>query len=370
MKQSFNIGSAIFLALTLLALAACGGGSGGNRAVDDGGTTTNPNMLYVAGSSSVTAYTIGSNGTLTQKSTTTGGDDPQVALVSPDGKTLAVTNLNGVTVSSFRIDRTTGALTAAPGSPFASGAGGGYPRSLAFAPNSAYLYLGRTIYADRLDVYSVNASTSALSLVGAPAVPGYTATEGVAVHPDGNHVYFYGNGVAVYQNNGGILVPVAGSPLLTSNQFVSVAVHPSGNYLAAADPTGVHVYALNNGVPGNELSGSPILYSPSTFMTELLFNGDGSRAFALLRSTNLGGAGALVAFSITVTNGTATVAQTGSAITTTSPSSLTLDSTGKFAYVIDTNAGQLSGFSIGSNGSLTPIGSPMASTGIAIAAGR
>jgi hypothetical protein len=77
------------------------------------------NFLYVANefSGSVSAYTIGSNGALTQLS---GSPNPFGVAVSPNGSYLYVTNIGSNNVSAYSIG-SNGALTALSGSQFPAG---------------------------------------------------------------------------------------------------------------------------------------------------------------------------------------------------------------------------------------------------------
>src|ERR1051325_1209855 len=92
---------------------------------------------------------------------------------------------NGVSgnVSGYRINPTTGALTAIAGSPFRAGLG---PVSVAVDPNSKFAYVAN-LSSNTVSGYTINATTGALiDIAGSPfPVPaGSSAPSSVAVDPN------------------------------------------------------------------------------------------------------------------------------------------------------------------------------------------
>jgi DNA-binding beta-propeller fold protein YncE len=94
-------------------------------------------FAYVA-TNAVVVYTIGSDGTLTMKSTATvGGAGPQGIAIDPSGRFVYVANGNGSAVLQYSIDQAAGDLTALSPSSAPSGAS---PQGVAVDPFGRYAY--------------------------------------------------------------------------------------------------------------------------------------------------------------------------------------------------------------------------------------
>lgn len=74
-------------------------------------------------------------------------------------------NSDDNTISGYRIDRKTGALTPVPGSPFATEMG---PIGLAVDPRAPFVYVAN-IGSNTVSIYSINRETGALTLAGSLA---------------------------------------------------------------------------------------------------------------------------------------------------------------------------------------------------------
>ena len=102
-----------------------------------------------------------------------GGGSAAVAY-SPSGNFLATANSYSGTVSMQSVNASTGALTQVSGSPFPDGAGGGgFPVALAFNPSGTLLAVANNS-ANSVSVYSVNASTGALTPVAGSPFPTFS----------------------------------------------------------------------------------------------------------------------------------------------------------------------------------------------------
>ncbi|WP_081858080.1 beta-propeller fold lactonase family protein [Thiomonas sp. FB-Cd] len=141
-----------------------------------------------------------------------------VAVTCADYQFVYVTNKNGHSVSAYKIDNTTGALTPVAGSPFLTG---NAPTSVTVNPTSTFAYV--TNYSDdTISAYSINATTGALTPVaGSPFPnPGGGGPQSIAILPTGTFAYVGNSGtfnITGYSINAttGALTPAAGSPFLT-----------------------------------------------------------------------------------------------------------------------------------------------------------
>jgi 6-phosphogluconolactonase len=182
------------------------------------------------------------------------GNTPTGVAVDPSGKFAYVTTrcLSNVscqngTVSAYTINSTTGALTPVPGSPFA---GGTVPKSIAVDPSGKFAYVVNEclnspfpcVVNGAVSAYTINRTTGALTLVpGSPFAAG-AITFSVTVDPSGKFVYVVnvctsltagcvGNGtISAYSidSTTGALTPVLGSPFAAGGNSASLAVTPSG----------------------------------------------------------------------------------------------------------------------------------------------
>ena len=166
-------------------------------------------------------------------------------------------------VSAYAIDRTTGALTAVAGSPFAAPMQAGSSRAIAVDPSGNFLYSaglgsnGPSNLTATVSVFMIDSTTGALSaLAGGVNANGYEGADTMTLDPSGKFVYvgystvkadFY---TAAFTRDAttGALTAVPGSPFLTDNANVntvlspSITVNPNGKFLYV---TGANGFALN-----------------------------------------------------------------------------------------------------------------------------
>jgi 6-phosphogluconolactonase len=354
------------LALSGLLLVSCGGSSNG------GPPPGSDTFTYVSNvnASSITGYKLDTNtGALTPLagSPFAGVDLPYGLAIAPNSDFLAAGNVNNPGVSLFRVDTNNGSITPVAGSPFAT-SGGGFPIQTLFHPSGKFLYAGMQVSTtSNVWAFSVDSSTGALSPVPGAPFPGQTFTGGggvnsIALHPGGNFLYVSGffQGITGYSVDGasGVLTQLPGSPFIPAGMFFNskLVVHPSGNflYMADMDADGVRVFPIvADGSLGSEITGSPFA------------SGAGPRGIALDPSGKFAfvpneGDLNVTAFSVNSTTGALTLA--GNADTGNGPSAVTLDSSGRFLHVTNYWDGNVSTYKVdATTGALTPIaGSPFA----------
>ncbi len=116
-------------------------------------------------------------------------DGPYDMVVSPDGRHVYVTAYNSNRIAVFSRNPTNGALTQVTA---VSNANLNQPRGLAISPDGRQVYVAGHL-SDNLLVFNRNSSSGALIIdqvwAYGPFLPGLDGPEGVAVSPDGRHIY-------------------------------------------------------------------------------------------------------------------------------------------------------------------------------------
>jgi 6-phosphogluconolactonase len=212
------------------------------------------------------------------------GDTPVQAVVAgSQNQFLYVSNLNDSAggVSAFTIAQNTGALTPISGSPYATGAAGSFPGPSALAiggsgRNILYVGLvGTTNANNKIAAFVIDANTGALTAIpGSPFATG-NAPQHIALVPItlvGGTEFLYTANVQdktisafVVDGNSGTLTPLSGSPYhgatsLGGLAVTSIATSTGNFFLYTADPQAKTVIAYTiDGTTGalSPVSGSP-----------------------------------------------------------------------------------------------------------------
>ena len=259
-------------------------------------------FAYVANQSSndISAYLIGTRGTLTQIDCGSvagavcngmnfaAGTTPQFVTVDPTGKFAYVVNQTTDNISAFTINATSGALLPITGSPFPTGT---TPMSVAIDPTGKFAYVTNSfgITGNSVTAFSINASTGALTEIDQ-------------------------NGAS------------AGTTVATGNTPVSISIDRTGKfaYVANINSDDVSAYTIN------------------------------ATTGALTQINCGGGAGC---------NGTNFAAGTD-------PQSVTVDPTGKFVYVANANSQDVSAYTLNATtGALTEIDQDSSGAGTTVPTG-
>ena len=374
------------LAPVLLLLAVglgCGSGSSNTitpppepyflYVVDISGAPTNP-------SSNLGSFKIDpANGKLSLTSTIPLSQVAPGLAVDAPAKTLyvSVPTLAGNFISLFSIDAQTGVPTSnglynltalCAFCPPQSG-----PGQLALNPTGKFLYYGSSTLGasvtEAVGALDVDGSTGALSQVSGSPFLTSNAALFVAVHPSGNFLYTEdidktGANFIVMQSlsafsidsTSGALTPVPGSP------FIPPLTAHTGGF--AIDPEGKFLYA-STGLAGNGILGwsidtatgaiTPLPGSPFQAGTETF--GAAFDASGKFFYVSPGSAGGLLGFSVDPVSGDL-IPLAGSPFASTSfllgP---TIDPDGKFLFTADPNNNAIVGFKLNSStGALTPLG--------------
>jgi len=245
------------------------------------------------------------------------GGYPQTVGIDPTGRFAYVANSNSDDVSAFTIDANTGVLTPIAGSPFAAALN---PMSVAIDPAGRFAYVGTSLF-PTITSFSINTANGMLTRVTSSGLPASLGCDNswIVVHPTGKFLFMLCPCDGIYaftvDPSSGTLGLVAGSPFgaISTNSLRSETLEPTGRFLYLTDSYHNNILAFaidpSTGVP------SPIAGSP---------------------------------FPVAVPAGGA-------------PYAMTVDPSGKFAYVTD-NSDLVLGFTIDpTTGALAPMsGSPFA----------
>jgi 6-phosphogluconolactonase (cycloisomerase 2 family) len=256
-----------------------------------------------------------------------------------------VANEGSSDVSVFAVDSTTGALTTVPGSPI----------SVGINPQGMTLYGGT--------VYIVNAgsdSVSAYYVDTLTVAPGFPVTVGKGP----TSIVFSPASVFYVANHGGSnditalhgdLTPVPGSPFPAGGNPLSLAVGAGGKFLYSANPD-----ATNPSVSGfstDPITGALAPLSGSPFPLPASHNIATDQAGAFLYVTS---GASVLGYAIDGTSGALTALPGFPVGVGANAYSISVDPTNQFLYVANDGAASISGFKLdASTGALTPMaGSP------------
>jgi 6-phosphogluconolactonase len=267
------------------------------------GVTPTPDRrhLYVSnyGSHSISAFDVGASGALSAvHGSPFAAPQPVLSAATPNGRYLYVANDVGNdgdpgSVSGYGIDSGTGKLTPVPGSPVRASDIG--PFGVAVSPDGNFLYVSNTgnspSTAGSVSVYRIAGKTGRITeIAGSPYGAGI-APAGVAMTPDGDHLYVANGESATISaftrdSDSGALTPVPNSPFSAGNgQPAGLAITPDGRYLYSASGSEatpadnrVHAFAID---PGSgalaEVKGSPY---PAGFGPQFAaITGDGAHLY-------------------------------------------------------------------------------------------
>ncbi len=261
-------------------------------------------------------------------------------------------------VAVYTINASSGALTLVPGTPVTTGKD---PFSVIVDPSGRFAYVAN-VSDNTVSAYTINSSTGALSTVGGSPFKAGVNPISVTVDPSGRFAYVANEGGNVsaftIDSSTGALSAVAGSPFAAGEDANSVTVDPTGRFVYVANFIGdtVSAYTINSStgalkaVPGSPFSAG---FSPGSVTV------DPSGRFVY--TANFGDF-TVSAYTINSSTG-ALHAVAGSPFDAgIGPSSVTVDPSGNFVYVANYGGDTVSAYTINSStGGLREIaGSPFA----------
>jgi trimeric autotransporter adhesin len=336
--------------------------------------------------SNLSQYIIGTNGTLIPMTTPTvaTGTNPYSLTTDPSSQFVYVANYDTLNVTTGSVSQfaigADGSLT--PLSTPSVAAGGG-PNGIAANPTAPYVYVAN-YNSSNVSQYQIGVGglLSALSTPRVGTGPGASGAASIALTPAGTYAYVANNNYSgtvgsVSQYNVGAAGSAApGSLTLMTNPTLPAGAWPND---VVVDPSGRFVYVVNSrdNANGDSISqytiqsdGSLMPMTPATVTTlpglepwSITLDATGRNAYVPNR--NHGNVGTVSHYTIDA-SGALTLANSVAA--GTGATSLAIDPSGKFAYVtnrdpLTTAPHTISQYLIAANGDLTLLAPPTATAG-------
>jgi 6-phosphogluconolactonase (cycloisomerase 2 family) len=327
-----------------------------------------------SGSGTVSAFTVGSTGSLSPVagSPFASGDGAEFMALDKVHNFLFVANQFANNVSAFLVNTGTGMLSPAPGSPFAAGT---KPLGMAVDAAGRFLFVANQ-NGNSVSVFSINAANGALSQVAGSPFTGVPSPFGVAVDPSGAFLFVsnfngdsgIGNTISTFSINSatGALSP-AGPALATSSPAgitAPIGIATDGRFLFVGNHMAESVVSFSINNSNGALTATSSLPPPAGACAVSCHHNPLRLAVhptdKFIYWTNVQ-AGTLSAFNINNGN----LALISEAAAGQHPFGLALDPSGMLLYVVNKVDNTISGFSVNpSTGMVSPIaGSPFAEGG-------
>lgn len=365
----------ILLLIVSLNFAGCGGGSTSGGTSGTGGGTSNPppaptETLYATGFNSVMQYSIDTQtGVPTFVKAVPGGGFFGIA-ISPSNDFLFASDSIANGVDAFSMG-STGTLSPVSGSPFVlpSSPAFNIVDSLAMDPAGKFLYAPDDA-SNQIVGFTISNSGGLTPIPGSPFSAGIAPQE-IAIDPSGKFLYQSEGDAGIsgftIDSSTGTLTLISGSPFQGStSSTMGLAFHPSGKFLYAVVPfldlLAGYSIDTNTGVL-TSLPGSPFSFFAPTELTNPLpysLTIDSAGKFLYL----LGSDSHVFVFAIDPDTGNLTeisgspfgISSVPSVGISLGFSDLVIDPSGKFLYAGSAQASGLLGFSIDSQtGAVTPL---------------
>jgi 6-phosphogluconolactonase (cycloisomerase 2 family) len=272
--------------------------------------------------------------------------------VDPSGKFAYVTSAGDEfssdgSVAMYTINATTGALTSI-GAISGNCPGLCVPLSVTVDPSGKFAYVpnGDGVTPNSVAMYTINATTGALTSIGTTAAEGFAAS--VAVNPSGKFAYVATtSGVSTYTINATTGALTSVGTIAAGTNPVSIVVDPTGKFAYVANSNDVSMYTIN-ATTGALTSVGTI--AAGTNPGSIAVDPTGKFAYVANFTSN-----DVSMYNINANTGTLT--SIGTIAAGQSPTSIAVHPSGKFAYVTNSMSNDVSIYSIdGATGALTLIG--------------
>ncbi|MHB8455871.1 MAG: lactonase family protein [Acidiferrobacterales bacterium] len=281
------------------------------------------------------------------------GHSPSSVTVSPAGTFAYVTNWGDNTISAYRINVVTGALTPITGSPFRTAKS---PSAITINRAGTFAYVADS----KGSTYAINSVSGALTQVDSA---GYGAA---SFNPAGTFAYVADSDpidgsdgkISAYSVSPvtGAFTPI-GSPVATGTSPGQVMINSPGTfaYVANYGDNTISAYKINAGTGAlTALAGSPFkLQGSADDISKIMIYPAGTFAYVTRNS------GSISAYRINTITG-AIAPGVNNAFPAGAPSVSTINRPGSFAYVINTDKSSISAYRINTTtGVFTAVGQPV-----------
>lgn len=274
-------------------------------------------------------------------------------LVHPSGDFLYVADEDINSISLFKINHTTGALTEAlPRTPLTSSSGVGLsPAVMTMDKSGQFLFVGNLVTND-VWVFSIG-SSGALTFVSSAQVGG--PPSGLTLAASGNFLYVpipLFSAISVFSVSSGTLTPV-GTPFRVNGGVGNPGIDPNGSFLYVPNPSTDTVTVLRIQSDGSLNFGAGA-FATGTAPIAAATNPTGAYLYvANSGSTNLS------QFKIDTTSGQLTALTTATAGTGTEPTAFAFDPQAKFIFVVNHESNTITEYTINSDGTLAATGNQL-----------
>ena len=268
-----------------------------------------------------------------------------------------IANWDG-SVSTYAVDPSTGRLKY-----ICSTATGLHPMSIVIDPTGRYVYVA-SIFSD-ISQYSIQPDGT-LKAMNPPTVSSSSARS-ITISPNGKYVYAVveGGNVVLQYNVGtdGSLTPMNPPSVVSGNAPTSIVIDPSGKYAYVANNDDNTVSQYSIGANGNLVPMTEPTVAAGSNPSSVTVHPSGKYAYVSTYNNTLSQY-TILQYTIG-TNGSLTLMNTPVVDAGADPLSVTIDPSGKYAYATNIDAVQdtyLYLYSIGNDGSLTPLSPPATPT--------
>ena len=278
-----------------------------------------------------------------------------------------VVNKGSQTISQYSIN-SSGVLTALSPATVSTASSAPSPVNITIDPTGQYAYVTSDT-TNAIAQFSIG-SNGALTPLSPAAVTTAALPYSISIDPTGKYAY------VSYNSSASVGLFTIGGGALTAGAVASVSPE-TGPWGISTDPTGKYVYVANHGIDPiykNTVSqfsigsgGALSTLTPASAVTGsaggeapyyISIDPTGKYAYVSNGNTNT-----IAQFSINSSTGVLTALSPSSVATGALPFHITTDPKGKFTYVVNYLGGSISQYTIGSSGALTAMTQPTVASG-------
>jgi 6-phosphogluconolactonase len=336
-----RIASAFVLISALALLASCSG------SIFSSAESTH--LAYIAAGQNVYADRVkDSSGAATAVvgSPFVAGVSPASIVVEPSGHFAYVANQGENTLSLFKIDTSTGALSEV----LPRTQSGFAPTAMTLDSSGKFLIVGNQ-GSNSISVFSIGSSGGLSEALGSPYLVG-AGPSGLTIASNSSGEFLYVpvpsfSAIYEFSVSSGALTQLATLPFVVTGGVDTLATHPGGKFVFAPNPSNNTVTVLNIGATGL-LSAGPGAFGTGSVPRSAVTDPTGAYLYvANFGATNLS------QFKIDGTTGELTAFSTATVGTGTQPTFAVVGPDGRFLFVGNQGSNSITEFKINDDGSLS-----------------